>query len=281
MSDQLHVPPGHIYSPIPSAADVARALRRAGHYGRTLTGIELRTSEQLKLLDLLLPFYNDLPFAAEPGRHRFYYNNTWFTYADAVFYALMLRYLRPRRVIEVGSGYSSALALDVDGLFLGGTTHFTFIDPDPLRLLELATEADLRGRIVTAPVQDVPLSLFAELGKGDILFVDSSHVIKAGSDVQHLLDEVFPRLVDGVYIHIHDVFYPFEYPESWLVTGCSVNEAYAVRALLQFSSGYRIELFTDYLKTTHREWLSERMPLTLNGSFPTGGIWLRRTAAST
>jgi len=272
----LHVPPGHPYSPIPSDDDVARALRRSEEATASLPGIDLCEAAQLDLLDRLLPLYGDLPFQGPPGRHRYHYDNRFFTYADAVCYALMLRHLRPRQVVEVGSGYSSALALDVDELYLGGRTRFVFIDPDPRRLRSLVPPAELEGRLEPRPVQDTPLSRFEGLRAGDVLFIDSSHVMKAGSDVQHLIDEVLPRLAPGVHVHIHDIFFPFEYPPGWLTTGCAVNEAYAVRALLQHSAAYRIVLFNSFLVRFHRDWFATHMPLVLAGAYPAGGIWLRR-----
>jgi hypothetical protein len=272
----LHVPPGHPYSPIPSGRDVARALRRANDATASLPGIDLREAAQLELLERLLPLYPGLPFQDAPGRHRYHYDNEFFTYSDAIGYALLLRRLRPRRVVEVGSGYSSALALDVDELFLGGQTGFTFIDPDPRRLRDLVPPAELEGRLEARPVQDVPPGCFEALRADDVLFIDSSHVMKAGSDVQYLLDEVLPRLAPGVHVHIHDVFFPFEYPPGWLTTGCAVNEAYAVRALLQHSSAYQIVLFNSFLERFHRDWFATHMPLVLAGAYPAGGIWLRR-----
>lgn len=272
----LHVPPGHPYSPIPSDDDVRRALARADAASRTLPGIDLREAEQLDLLERLLPLYGDLPFEDAPGSHRYHYDNLYFTGSDAIGYALLLRHLRPRRVIEVGAGYSSALALDVDELFLGARTRFTFIDPDPARLRSLVPEAELVGRLVEGPVQDVPVGLFDELGPDDILAIDSSHVVKAGSDVQHLVDDVFPRLASGVHVHVHDVFYPFEYPPGWLATGCAVNEAYVLRALLQSGGAFEIVLFNTFLERYHRDWFAAHMPLVLAGRYPTGGLWLRR-----
>ncbi len=133
----LHVPPGHPYSPIPSIADVGRALRRAEDPPRTLPGIDLREAEQLELLERLLPLCTDLPFATAGDGRRFRWDNTRFSGSDAVFAALLLRHLQPQRVVEVGSGYSSALALVVDEAFLGGRTRFTFVEPDPERLRQL------------------------------------------------------------------------------------------------------------------------------------------------
>jgi len=272
----LHVPPGHPYSPLPSDEDRERAVAKAAAAPRTLPGIDLREAEQLDLLERLLPLYDDLPFAAAPNGHRYHYENDWFPHFDAIGYALLLRHLRPRRVIEVSAGYSSALALDVDELYLGGATRFTFIDPDAERLRSLIPEKELEGRLVEGPVQDVPIALFDELGPDDVLAIDSSHVLKAGSDVQHLIDEVFPRLTPGVHVHLHDVFYPFEYPASWHKARCAVNEAYAVRALLQSPSAFEIVLFNSYLERFHRDWLARHMPLALEARYPNGGIWLRR-----
>lgn len=272
----VHVPPGHPYSPIPSEQDVQRALARADAAPRTLPGIDLREAEQLALLEHLLPLYADLPFTAAPGRHRYHYDNDWFPCFDAVGYALLLRHLRSRRVIEVGAGHSSALVLDVDELYLDGTTRFTFIDPDAARLRSLIPAAELEGRLLESPVQEVPITLFDELGPGDILAIDSSHVLKAGSDVQHLVDEVFPRLTPGVYVHVHDVFYPFEYPATWLESHCAVNEAYVVRALLQSPSAFEIVLFNSYLARFNHDWFARHMPFVLEGRYPSGGIWLRR-----
>lgn len=273
---RLHVPAGHHYSPLPSSDDVDRALRRGTQAGRALPGIDLREAEQMSLLASWQSRYDELDLPVEPGAGRFHYDNTWFTYADAISYALMLRHLTPRRVVEVGSGFSSALALDVAERFLDPPPDFTFIDPDPQRLSELARPGELHGRLVAAPVQDVDPQIFASLGPGDILFIDSSHVLKAGSDLQVLFDEILPVLPAGVHIHFHDVFYPFEYPQSWLSRGTAMNEAYAVRLLLTGGDRYRILLFNSFLTRFHADWFAEHMPLFLAGDFPTGGIWLER-----
>lgn len=276
---ELHVPPGHPYSPIPAPADVERALATAAAAGPHLPGIDLRLDEQMTMLAAWQSLYDGLALPVQPDTdHRFHLDNTWFTNADAVGYALMLRGHNPRRVVEVGAGFSSALALDVTDRFLDPAPDFTFIDPDPQRLRELARPGELDGRLLDMPVQDAPTAVFAALQPGDILFVDSSHVLKAGSDVQFLLDVVLPLLPVGVLIHFHDVFFPFEYPPTWLHRGTAMNEAYAVRALLSGGDRYRIEFWNDSLIRFHLDWLATHMPLFLGGAMPTGGIWLRKCA---
>ena len=131
-----------------------------------------------------------------------------------------------------------------------------------------------RVTILRERVQDVGLEPFLALDRDDILFIDSSHTVKVGSDVNHLLGDVLPRLRPGVYVHVHDIFYPFEYPESWVVGGRAWNEAYALRAFLAFNDTFEIVLFTSFLETFHKDTLERDMPLSvLNHG---GSIWLRR-----
>ena len=189
----------------------------------------------------------------------------------------MLRHFRPRRVIEVGSGFSSALMLDTNDLFFSSGISFTFIEPHAQRLTSLMRPEDnVRQRVVTSMVQDVPETLFDSLEANDILFVDSSHVVKVGSDVVHLLTHVLPRLNKGVLVHFHDVFWPFEYPEEWFADGRAWNENYVLKAFLQFNDSFEILLFSSYLATHHRRDLETHIPLALRN--PGGSLWIRRTA---
>ena len=247
----LATPPGHYYSPLPDAAELARdAGRIFADPGPTLCGVSLEREAQLALLGELGRYHADLPFDARPRPElRYYYENTYFPYADGVTLHCLMRHLRPARVVEVGSGFSSAVMLDTDELHLGGRTQFTFIDPHPDRVEGLLKPAD-RGkcRVLAERVQDVPLDLFQTLGPGDLLFIDSSHVSKVGSDVNHLFLEVLPRLAAGVVVHVHDIFWPFEYPPEWLDQGRAWNESYLVHGLLTGGSRYRVLLFPSYLE---------------------------------
>jgi hypothetical protein len=120
----------------------------------------------------------------------------------------------------------------------------------------------------------VGLDPFLALERNDILFIDSSHVVKIGSDVNFLLGEVLPRLRPGVYVHVHDIFYPFEYPEAWIAEGRVWGEAYALKAFLTFNATFEIVLFNTYLERFHREIFEREMPLCLRNEG--GSIWLRR-----
>lgn len=268
------VPAGHFYSPIPAREDIDRALDQSRI--TDLPGIEVDVEGQRRLLRELSNHYGEVVAGTIDGGRRFEWGNVWFTHADAVIMAMMLRSLRPRRIVEVGCGHSTALLLDE--LESGGHdgVDVTLIEPHPEALRSIVEESDLEGRLLESLVQDVSLEIFTDLGRGDILAIDSSHIVKAGSDCYFLLTEVFPRLAPGVFIHLHDIFWPFEYPRIWLDKGRAFNEAYVLRALLQGSSWLRIRLFTDLMLTMEEDYLRQAMPRMLDASIPVGGLWLER-----
>jgi len=136
----------------------------------------------------------------------------------------MIRHLSPKRFIEVGSGYSSCVVLDINELFFDNRISLTFIEPHTELLFSLIKESDKEtSKIIPTDLQDVGLEVLSELCPEDILFIDSTHVSKIGSDVNHIFFEILPRLARGVYIHFHDVFYPFEYPKEWIYEGRAWN----------------------------------------------------------
>jgi hypothetical protein len=271
-------PLGHYYSPIPSIEDVRHREREIFDRTReTLPGIDLNPAGQRALLGRFAGFYADWPY--RPGRDatglRYTPENDFFRAADALCLYGMIRDARPRRIIEVGSGFSSALTLDVNDLFCDGAIDCTFIDPSPERLESMLKPGEKeRTRIFPARLQDVDKRLFDELGENDILFIDSSHVSKTDSDVNHLMFQVLPRLARGVIVHVHDIPYPFEYSADWIYGGRSWNEAYLVRAFLTFNSAFRIECFISYLQNQMSAALEAAMPLAMTSEGQS--LWLKR-----
>ena len=166
--------------------------------------------------------------------------------------------------------------MDTNDRFPGRGVELTFIDPHPETLLGLLEDGDpYRERILAEPLQEAPAKLFATLEEDDILFLDSSHVLKTGSDVHHYLFRVLPALQPGVVIHIHDVFYPFEYPEAWVRRESrSWNEAYALRAFLEYNDAFEIMYFNNYMYRKHGELVRSRMPKCRRNAG--GSIWLRK-----
>ena len=277
--DRSHtwVPPGHFYSPIVDQGEVRADAERLFVDGlRELPGVDLRIDEQLALVRELAGYYGEEDFPEHPGAGRRYgTDNEYFSYVDAFVYYALLRRLRPKRVIEVGSGWSSAVLLDTDERFLGGATECTFIEPYPDRLLSLMTDADrARTRLLRSRLQDVELAEFARLDAGDFVFIDSSHVVKTGSDVAHALFEVLPALPDGVWVHFHDVHANFEYPREWVEEGRSWNEDYFLRAFLMHNRDWRIMLHVGSVAACAAHELVQRMPRMANGSG--GSLWLQK-----
>ncbi|MBX3398130.1 MAG: class I SAM-dependent methyltransferase [Gemmataceae bacterium] len=276
----LAYPPGHFASPLPDHDALERDHPRL-IAADSLPGLDLRVAEQLELLRSITEPAKRISFPAEPvDGFRYHFENDFFTYGDALVLAGMLQHLRPRRVIEVGSGFSSALMLDLRDR-TDWKPELTFIEPYPTRLRSLLKPSD-DATLIESPVQAVPLSVFEALEANDVLFIDSSHVSKIGSDVNLLFFEVFPRLRPGVVVQIHDIFWPFEYPKVWYDRGWAWNEAYLVRALLQGSDRYRIRLFPSYLEARHRDELERSLPLALRRARTTpatgmSSIWLSVT----
>jgi hypothetical protein len=285
IANQLWEPPGHFYSPIPALDEIRRSADRIFDTNvAALGGIDLNEPGQLAMIDAIKRYYPEQPFPEykQEGR-RYFFENPAFSYFDAIVFYCLIRHARPKRVIEVGSGYSSCVLLDTNELFAANSISCTFIEPYP-RLLESLISGQDRQRvtILARNLQDVETGLFSELSAGDILFIDSSHVSKTNSDVNHVFFEVLPRLASGVYIHFHDIFYPFEYPSAWVYQGRAWNEAYTLRAFLQYNDRFTIQVFNSFLETFHAAAIARDMPLCARYSkqsmIPTSAqsLWLKK-----
>jgi Methyltransferase domain len=273
----LGYPPGHFHSPIPCVAEISRKEAEIFDSApRRIPAIDLNEDRQLALFQSFKRYYKEQPFLPNKKEGlRYYFENQFYPYADALILYCMLREIKPRKIIEVGSGYSSGLMLDTNHLFFNDAISCTFIDPFPERLLSLLTEDDkTRNKIKQANLQDLDPNLFDELAEGDMLVIDSSHVVKTASDVNYIFFEILPRLKDGIYVHFHDVMYPFEYPREWVYKGWAWNEAYLLRAFLQYNSAFQIQFFYHFFERFHRDELVEHMPLCLKS----GGasIWIKK-----
>jgi hypothetical protein len=244
----------------------------------SLPGINLRAAEQLGLVPEVEALCKELPFADEPAHGlRYGLANPWFAHGDGVALYAMLRRLRPRRYVEVGSGWSSALTLDVNELFLDRSMHCTFVEPNPERLRSLLRHGDADSvRLVDRPLYAAPADVFDELAAGDVLFIDSSHVSRIGSDVNQLFLDVIPSLPAGVHVHVHDIFYPFEYPRRWIYRGRAWSESYLLRALLTDNPRIEITWFNSYLGQLHRPALAAALPAW--DVDPGSSIWMETVA---
>lgn len=275
MSDlKLFVPPGHFYSPIVDPREAKQAFSSTIATRDSLPGIELNLESMIEFWREIQPQMIEFGLKASQHGKRYSFENGFFDYGDALIYRSIISKLRPNRVVEIGSGYSSALLLDVlDEFHI--SCRVTLIEPYPAVLnsrINLTEEKYVE--LMQQKVQDVDLALFDELKSGDILFIDSSHVAKTGSDVIYELFQIVPRLQSGVFVHLHDIFDGFEYPESWVLgDNRSWNEAYLLRALLTGSSFLEVYFFNDYFRANASDLVEESLSLFKRN--PGGSVWLK------
>lgn len=281
LSYQIGFEPGHYYSPIPDLEEVT-ANSSEIFSKKKLPGIDLNTGMQLEILNQLKHHYDSYLYnknSPSDEKLRYKKEGAWYRFADSVFLHCMLLEFRPKKVIEIGSGHSSALMLDVNEHFLNNEIKFTFIEPFPEeRLLKIMTNDDKsRNIIIKEKAQAVNEAEFKTLNENDILFIDSTHVSKIGSDVNFLFLEILPILNPGVLIHIHDIFFPFELPKHWVLNNRWFwNENYLLHAFLLNNKDFEIVAFNSYLLQRDPDWFSKEMGECMIGKEETGAIWLRK-----
>ena len=215
-------------------------LKKKLNEKRNLPGVKFDVDEQVKSLSQFN--YNE-----ELKNLSFNFNNKFFEAGDAEIYYQTIRYFKPKKIIEIGSGHSSLLAKQaiknnkkIDNV----TTKLTCIEPYENRWLE---ENDIH--VIREKVEEIDIKIFSDLNKNDILFIDSSHVIKPQGDIIKIFLEILPKLKPGVIVHIHDIFSPRDYPENWLkVENRFFNEQYLLEGILDNSSKYKIMLSLNLLK---------------------------------
>ncbi|HZX92517.1 MAG TPA: class I SAM-dependent methyltransferase [Rudaea sp.] len=269
---------GHFYSPIvnPGELDAARLWPARPE----IIGIDFDDASHESILREVFPRYlglYDYPEHLEetPDLTQFYTQNSQFSWLDSRALFVLLRAWRPRRLVEVGSGFSTLLAADVNRRFLDARLEITCIEPYPREFLRNPLVGI--SRLIEQKVQDVSVDEFAALEAGDILFIDSSHVAKTGSDVNYLYFEVMPRLKSGVRIHIHDIFLPHEYPRDWVIDkNRSWNEQYLLRALLMHSTGFRVIFGCSYAYWRFPDLVRAALAHPQGRAFAGGSFWIER-----
>lgn len=237
-----HIRPIHYYEPLPDfrAITLEQIQRR-----RNYSAIDLRWDDQLRLLRELKPYAAELSGVD--------LTNDYFSGLDAIVYYSLIRHLNPRRVIEIGSGYSTrfaakALARNANGAKL------TCIEPNPERLNGHALNVEL----IQKRVEEIEVDFFSQLEANDILFIDSSHTVKFGSDVCYEFLDVLPVLRPGVWVHVHDVFFPHDYPAEWILKRrLALNEQYLLEAFLSFNHEFQVALANRWLTLDHAPAVNE------------------------
>lgn len=271
-------PAGHFYSPVVDPATIAQT--RVWPDRPDIRGIDFNDASHVQILSELFPrFMRDYDYPpalpVTPRLASFFGNNPHFSMLDAPALFVLLRAWNPRRIIEVGSGFSTLLMADVNRRFLGREVSISCIDPYPPPFLRHGVDGLYRQ--VERRVQELPLEQFAELKAGDLLFIDSSHVAKTDSDVNFLFFDVLPRLAAGVLIHLHDIFLPHDYPPDWvLAENRSWNEQYLLRALLMHSSGFEVLFGCSYAFWRYPGLVIAALANPDGAGYGGGSFWMRR-----
>jgi predicted O-methyltransferase YrrM len=241
----VFVAPGHFYSPIADPAATSRYFA-SPHFAAQTKRVDamLDMDAMIAYWHRFAPHITTFPLEKTPD-FRYYGRNGQFHYFDASVLSGLLTELNPARIIEIGAGFSSACIFDtIDRAAAPRLKKFTTIDPDLSRINSLSPPP--MAELLDVEVQSLPVEFFQQLNAGDVLFIDSSHVLKTGSDVHYEYLHILPALKRGVIVHIHDIFYPFEYSNRWAVTeNRSWNEAYMVDMLLTHGNKFEVLFFND------------------------------------
>jgi len=235
----------------------------------------MRESDQLHLLNNVFPQfraeYAEIPREAPPDPGAFNLNNGFFYGADALVYHGILRHFQPHLVIEVGSGFSSRLA--AQACLRNGQGELICIDPNPDQILRNGFPG-LRA-LIAESVEKVEFDLFQQLHANDVLFIDSSHVVKCGGDVNCLLLEIVPRLNPGVIVHLHDIFLPGEYGRGWVKDRYRFfTEQYLLQAFLAFNPEFHVLFANHYMAVKHPAEMAALFPN--SSGFGSSSFWMRR-----
>lgn len=275
--------PVHFYSPVPDLDD----LRDRDVWNRRseLPGVDLRPEEQVKyLLRLGQQYGPECGWPTEPTNDPsvFHTENNSFSFGCAAAAHCIIRDRRPKRVIEIGSGMSSMIlsaALKLNEDEGAQPAEYIVVDPYPSQLLQ--TVSGTKPKVLAKRVEVLDAAFFRELDRGDILFIDSGHVVRIGGDVNFLVLEVLPRLKAGVIVHFHDIELPYEYPEIYLRNPAFRmlwTEAYLLEAFLAHNSEFEVVLGMAYLMHDRLDAFQEAFPLydPARHRAVSGSFWIAR-----
>lgn len=268
---RYHVRPYGYDSPIPTRFDLDRERVKKR---RNLAGFQLDDRRFLSLLAQLVPFAAEIrQFPLQPSAGaEFWFRNGGYEDLDATSLYCMVRKFKPRRIIEAGCGHSSRLISLAcrKNQAEGYPAVCTFIEPYPSDRIPMNT---LAGQLLVKKIEDVPLETFQNLQAGDILFIDTSHVIKMQSDCCYEYLQIIPSLTAGVLLHVHDIYTPYDYPEDLITKNqFAFNEQYALECLLTHNPRMEVLLPVFYLWTDYATQAGELFP---PPSGRPGAIWLQ------
>lgn len=266
----------HYYEPLFKTRNLYRSLRE----DRFLPGIDFNIDEQLKLIEQfdynaeleLIPITNDSKTNIE-----FYYHNDSFVAGDAEMLYNIIRLFKPQRIIEIGSGHSTLMAIKAIAKNKEENPDY-FCDHICIEPYESQWLEQMPVKVIRKKLEEVEKSLFETLNRNDILFIDSSHIIRPQGDVVREYIEILPTLKSGVLVHIHDIFTPKDYLDEWVIDQIRLwNEQYLLEAFLTYNSQYRVIMAMNLLKHHHFETLSQKCPILKTEPLnEPGSFWIMR-----
>jgi hypothetical protein len=263
-----HVIPTHFYFPVPDTRELGRETWKPSD----MPGVDWQPERQVQFLrEACLPFqaeYNEIP-AKSSDPYTFKLDNDAFTGIDPLVYYCMIRHFKPRTILEIGSGHSSLLA--ALAAEKNGGCRRIIADPYPRYFVEKGSRG---GELIKVGGETLDLRYFESLEANDILFIDSSHVVRIAGEVNRLFLEALPRLKPGVVVHVHDIFLPYEYPRDWVVNQMRFwDEQYLLQAYLAHNARVEVLLAHHYLEERHVDVVKEVFPRSLHP----GGVsfWFR------
>lgn len=290
----LHLVRNHFYEPVP---DTRRLREKIWTCKSDLVGVKMEQEQQLRLLDeVFLKYMDECRFPMDTKiPYEFHFGNDYFEALDAEVLYCFVRHFKPKKVIEIGSGNSTyiiaraAIVNEEDGV----ETEVISIDPYPNAVIAKGIIG--LTTLINRHVEEVNLETFQELDESDILFIDSSHVVKIGNDVVYEYLEILPHLKKGVLIHIHDIFLPVEYPKQWVIGEHKFwTEQYLLQAFLAFNDSFQVIWASSFMSMGHKEKLEaifpswkgsyKRLPKSLKNTLTQDGenvwpvsFWLRKS----
>jgi hypothetical protein len=275
-----HVRPIHWGEPLPDFRDITVESAAARREPSAIDfGLDAQRSLQARLGRMFGAELETL--ARDTGPAAFQFRNGYFEGLDAAMYYAVIRDLKPKRIIEIGSGCSTRIAARAvaKNVAEGSPAELICIEPFPEPRL---TAANLPITLIRERVERVPLTVFDALQPNDVLLIDSSHVAKFGGDVTREFLDILPRLQPGVWIHVHDIFFPHDYPADFLMTVRHAwNEQYFLEAFLKFNRAFAPAYAAHWLWSDYRDELRAAWPAVIVDAIGPQGpasFWMRRAA---
>lgn len=274
----FHLVRKHFYSPIPNLRELPPSV---WDRESAMPGIAFDAKGQLDyVVSELAPFLKEFRPPAMPAGAavQSFWDNDLYGSVDSELLYAMIRHHRPRRVIELGSGYSTLVSASAceENRREGHDVELVSNDPFPQEMLPGVVGL---SRLVRRGATEIPVEEFSDLAAGDILFIDTTHAVKLGGDVNYLLLEVLPVLNPGVLVHIHDIFLPWEYPRSWALERRHWTEQYLLQAFLCFNHAYEVLVSANALARRFPDRLAQLIESYDHRASPKA-FWMRRTEAA-